>query len=376
MSFPLQTTVSRTGQVNAAGNSRELFLKLFAGEVLTTFKADNIALGLTRVRTIRNGKSAEFPMIGKNTAQYHTPGQLINGNKIKHAARIVTIDDVAVSPVFIADIDEAMTHYEFRSQYSQEGGSALAELVDRNIFRMVTKAAYITSKTEATTAISDGSLLGSVLDDEDFTANVVVPSAYTGEHIVSAIFKARTILKKANIKQVPVCVLPPEVYELLVNIQDTNKVTWMNKDVGGTGSMAEGSIARVAGISILESNHLPQEEKGQQTDPKPIADVAVGSGHETKYDVEARGLVGLIFTPDCVATVKLMDVQTKDVPEPLRLGTTILSKLCVGHNILRPACAIAIVAKGSQAELAMGTNKVEVVDLGAAALAASTRKAK
>lgn len=313
--------------------------------MLTTFKADNIALGLTRTRTITGGKSAQFPMIGKNVAKYHKPGELIDGNKIPTAERTVTIDDVAVSAVFIADIDEAMSHFSYRSQFSQEGGSALAEMIDRNIFRMVAKAAFITNKAEAQAA----GLL--VLDGEDFTDNVELDveadGSVKGENIVKGIFRARTMFKKANIRQTPVCVLPPEHYESLVNIQDTNKLTWMNKDVGGAGSMAEGTIARVAGIAILESNHLPQEDEtlGLIGTPEPLEDTAIGSGHNEKYRGDYSKVVGLIFTTDCVATVKLMDVQTRDVDQPLRLGTTILSKLCVGHNILRPSCAIALLKK-------------------------------
>ena len=51
MAFPVDQTVTNPGQVNNAGNSRALFLKVFSGEVLTAFHANNIALGLTRVRT-------------------------------------------------------------------------------------------------------------------------------------------------------------------------------------------------------------------------------------------------------------------------------------------------------------------------------------
>lgn len=104
MVFPVDQAISQSGQINKAGDSRALFLKLFAGEVLTMFRTRHIAMGLTRVRTIKNGKSASFPLIGKNTAKYHTPGKLIETNKIGHAERIVTIDDIAISPVFIPDI--------------------------------------------------------------------------------------------------------------------------------------------------------------------------------------------------------------------------------------------------------------------------------
>ncbi|AHI30273.1 hypothetical protein [Marinobacter similis] len=53
-------------------------------------------------------------------------------------------------------------------------------------------------------------------------------------------------------------------------------------------------------------------------------------------------MVGLAFTEDAVATTKLMDLQIRNVEEPLRLGETILAKLAVGHDMLRPGCSVVI----------------------------------
>jgi hypothetical protein len=47
------------------------------------------------------------------------------GGTIRHGERIITIDDLLVSPSFIANIDEAMNHYDVRSIYSGEIGEAL-----------------------------------------------------------------------------------------------------------------------------------------------------------------------------------------------------------------------------------------------------------
>ena len=57
-------TVSRIGQVNGSGDTNALFLKLFAGEVITQFEEKNVMAPLHSVRTISNGKSASFPVMG------------------------------------------------------------------------------------------------------------------------------------------------------------------------------------------------------------------------------------------------------------------------------------------------------------------------
>lgn len=51
-------TPSRIGQIQGTGDTRALFLKVFSGEVLTTFNAQTIMKDKVRVRNITSGKSA------------------------------------------------------------------------------------------------------------------------------------------------------------------------------------------------------------------------------------------------------------------------------------------------------------------------------
>ncbi len=342
MTFPAQATVSRSGQYQNEGDSRELYLKLFGGEVLTAFHDTNIALTLTRVKTITSGKSFSFPVLGRNKASYHTPGQLIDGNKIDHTERTVNIDDIAISPVFLADIDEAIAHYDSRAPYSMECGEALGEMVDRKAFRMIAKAAFITDRTKALAAGLKA------IQDEPYTANIQLAAAgdeTNGAKLVDAIYKARTQFRLAKIKEKPVVVFPPEQYEALINVNDVTKVAWVNRDTGGAGSVAEGSVARIAGMTIYESTNIPQENETvalADGEASPLSIAEGGSGNDAKYLGNYSKVVGLVFSSSAIATVKLMDVSTIVEPQPLRLGTTILAKLAVGHDILRPCCAIAI----------------------------------
>ena len=142
----------RSGEINATGNTRSLFLKLYAGEVMTAFQTKNIMMDYCRVRTIKNGKSAQFIMTGKNrSAAYHTPGtELVPAAHAKHTERLVTIDDLLVSHQFIPNIDEAMQHFDIRSVYTDEASYGLAKVADKNILRMAIKAALSTTKTKAT----------------------------------------------------------------------------------------------------------------------------------------------------------------------------------------------------------------------------------
>lgn len=53
-------TVSRLGMLDGAGDDLALFLKMYAGEVLTAFAETNVALSRSMVRSIKSGKSAQF----------------------------------------------------------------------------------------------------------------------------------------------------------------------------------------------------------------------------------------------------------------------------------------------------------------------------
>lgn len=330
---------SRLGQVNAAGDDRELFLKLFAGEILTAFEHTNIGMGLHRVRTIQKGKSATFPLTGYASAEYHTPGSMIDPNKVKHGERVVTVDDLLISPVFIASIDEAMNHYDVRGIYAKECGSALGRQADRNVFRTIAKAAFITDGTKAAAEF------GAAFDDEVYTANqqigALAADATDPQKIVAAIYKAVEEFSKKNVPfDNAVVVLPPEQYYSLLNVSDITKAAWLNRDVGGVGSTAGRQIPMVAGLPVMMSNHLPQTNQSTALadgDEAPITASRAG-----KYKGDFSKIKGLIFTPDAAATVKLMDLGVESEYQIERQGTLIVAKYAMGHNILRPACAIAL----------------------------------
>lgn len=336
MAFPQNQTVSRLGQVNGAGDDRALFLKLYAGEVLTAFEEKNIFMGLHRTRTIASGKSAQFPLTGVASAKYHTPGELIESDKINHGERTVTVDDLLISSQFIASIDEAINHYDVRSIYSKEAGNALANTADKNISRVIAKAALINDATEAAAAF------GASFADEVYTSNVTIGSvasdATVGAEIVRAIYAALEEFDSKDVTGDKVCVLPPAQYYALLNATDVTSATWLNKDVGGAGSVSGGVVPQVGGVSIFMSNNIPgTDESVTGATPSPLTSSRSGA-----YTGDFSGVKGLIFSQDAAATVKLLDLGVESEYQIDRQGTIMVAKYAMGHNVLRPACAIAL----------------------------------
>ena len=312
-------TSSRLGLVNATGTSYDaLFLKTFSGEVLSSFKAATVFESLHNVRTIASGKSSQFPIIGNSSTAYHTPGTQLTGNAIKHAEVTINIDDKLVSQVFIADIDEAKNHYDVRSQYSVEMGNALAYTFDKNVAATIAQAAR--TSTNANTDLPGGTRIKIVAANK---------AAITGANLVSAMWAAA---EKFDINNVPendrYIVLGPTEYYKLAQTTDV-----LNRDWGGSGAYADGTVLKVAGISIVKSNHLPTTNRSAVT------------GENNTYHANYTDSVGLVFNKQAVGTVKLMDLkmeQTGSDVHALWQGTFMGGSMMHGTGVLRPDCAIEI----------------------------------
>ena len=338
------TGVSRLGQAKGgADNKRELFLKQFAGEVLTSFEERNVFMPLHRVRTISNGKSAQFPVLGTATAGYHTAGDIIYGGSVDAKEITVTVDDLLVSATFIPKIDEAMNHYEVRSTYSKEMGMALSNAADENVASVIYQAAVAGNASDIEDAWANADSAwhtrGNATELAGFISIASGADIVSGQSIVDGIIAALQTFDSHDVTGEKYCVLGPAAYYALMG---TDSVA-INRDQGGNGSVAQGIVPTVAGVKILMSNHLPVANVGatnNRTTP-----LAGDSGRNAAYSGAGSfnaNLGGLIFTKDAAATVKLLDLGVESEYQIDRQGTLMVSKYAMGHNILRSKSAIAL----------------------------------
>lgn len=308
-------TVSRLGQSNLAGADNALFLKVFSGEVMAEFAINNVALSRTMVRTITSGKSAQFPIMGKTSAAYHTPGAEIVGTAIDHAERVININDLLLSSVFISNIDEAMNHYGVRSHYSKELGFALSNQMDRHILATGVQAALATATL--TTAGNGGELI----TDADGDTNA--------DSLIQSIFDAAQALDEKNVPESDRCVfLKPAQYYLMVN--SSSKLINVDYGNSGNGSTATGKVYNVAGIDIVKTNQLPNTN----------ITTGVEAGTDTNQAVDARNGVALVMHKSAIGTVKLMDLASEIQYDIRRQGTLMVSKYACGHGVLKPDAAV------------------------------------
>ena len=308
-------TPSRIGQALGAGDTRALFLKVFSGEVLTTFNAKTVMKDKVRVRNISSGKSAQFPAIGKTTAAYHTPGTELTGNAIQQDEKVITIDDLLVANTFISKIDEAMSHFEVRSEYSTQMGQALAQTYDRNLFSLAVKAAR------------DPSGLGNGAVGQGDAESVSIGATPTIDTIIAQILEAAQKFDEKNVPEGDRYVfVSPDVYWGLVS---SDKL--LNRDFGGqNGVYSDGTVLKVAGMQIVKTNNLSVDHTTATVD------------YSSKYGVNASDTKALILHPQALGTVKLLDLASEMEYDIRRQGTLMVSKMAVGHGVLRPECIIEL----------------------------------
>jgi hypothetical protein len=213
--------------------------------------------------------------------------------------------------VFIADIDDAMTHFDVRGKYSMELGRILARKFDFNV-----AANFILAARAAATITGENG--GSQITNANMATDVNV--------LTSALFASAQTLDE---KWVPkegrqAFVRPAQFYALA---QNTNLI---NKFLGGEGSIAKGEIETVAGFPIIKSTNIPSTNVSADATVSPSA-----QGDFTKT-------VAAVNIPDAVGTVKLLDVSMESDREIRRQGWFFVAKYAVGHGVLRPEAAIEL----------------------------------
>jgi hypothetical protein len=309
-------TVLSIGQINGAGVTDALFLKVFGGEVLTAFDEANVVQDKHTIRQISSGKSAQFPATWKVAAGYHTPGTEIVGQTSNLAERIINIDDLLLASVFVANIDEAKSHYETRSEYSKQCGLALAYQWDKNVLQTgvlaARAAATVTGGYGGTTFTSATTLYRTSATD-----------------LAAGLYSAAQTFDEKDIpegEQKFAFVRPAQYYLL------AQSTALINRDWMGAGSYSDGKILRIGGLEIVKTNHLP------------ITDLTANQVANMKntYNSDFSKTACLVMTRQAVGTVKLMDLATEMAYDIRRQGTLVVAKYAIGHGILRPECAIEL----------------------------------
>ena len=364
------------GRINGAGNAtnnRDLYLKLFSGEMFTGFQRETIARNLVQKRTLTNGKSLQFIYTGRTTAEYHTPGNSILGNDQKAppvAEKTITVDDLLISSAFVYELDETLSHYELRGEISRKIGYALAQKYDRLIFRAIAKGARQASPVTMSNFEEPGGTqiqVGGGSDADD---------AYNSTHLINAFYDAAAALDEKGVSDDGrVAVLTPrQYYSLIQNIESNGLI---NRNERGDALQSGNGIIEIAGIQIFKSMNIPFFSKyGTKYAPSSgasagtdlatvdpgntgdwvsegieAANTATGNNYGPRQNYGAASnfanSCGLIFQREAAGVVETIGPQVQVTSGDVSVvyqGDVILGRMAMGADFLNPAASVELFA--------------------------------
>lgn len=263
--------------------------------------------------------------MGRVAAAYHTAGAEITGSDVNHNEKVITINDLLLSSVFLSNIEEAKNHWDVRSAYSTEIGRALAFQKDKHILQTIGQAA------QAATNVTGGDA-GTVLTN---TGIASATAATAANAMIDSLFDAASNLDSHYVpKEGRKCFLRLEEYYKLANATNAVNVDFSG---GANGGVAEGKVIKVAGIELIPTPHFVSSNVNSGVDQGSAT-----AGGSNPQAVNLANYVALVCHPSAAGTVKLMDLSTEMEYDIRRQGTLMVAKYAMGHGVLRPEAAVGI----------------------------------
>lgn len=288
----------------------EGFLTVFTGEVQVAYEMECVFRNFGYIRTITEGKEGRFDVLGKATARYRVKGENLmeSGQQIPVDHFTIYLDDPLLSSVSVDEIDDFLNHWEIRGRFAHQLGLALAAKYDRN------KAACLIRGARSPARIPGGDG-GTVLTNAAYATDAA--------KLAEGLYDAARVLNEKNVPKIGRKVfMLPEYYSMLA--QNLNLI---NNLYGGTGSVKEGEIIKVAGLTLVESNNMPDSNI---TTDKP------------RYNGDFSKTVAVVATDEAVGTLSRVDMLTTADWIPHYKSHLLTAEYLVGHDYFRPECSVEL----------------------------------
>ena len=288
----------------------DLALKVYSGLVLGAYNQHIVTGGRHVERNISSGKSAQFPITGRVGSGFHTRGTELTFLQMNNNERVISIQDLLVSPVFIDILDEAKSHFNVRSEIAVQQGQELAEQADGRVLRCMVAA----SRT-ATPNFTGG----------DGGVALAVAAMDTSATVLKAgIYDSAETFDEHNLpnSERTIFMAPAQFYLLL---QDGE---FIDRDFGGDGSKATARMTGAANFELVMTNNLP------------TANDAANTALPTELRLDYTDTVAVASHKSSAGSVTLIGLGFESEYDMNRQGTMMVAKYAKGFGILRPESAV------------------------------------
>lgn len=295
-----------------------LFLKVFSGEVLSAFSRSSLASMNVITRTITSGKSAQFPVLGRAAAKLLTPGNSLDDQRtaIKNTEKVITIDGLLSADCLIYSIDDFMSHFDYRSTYSQQLGEALAINLDCAVLAEIAKLGN-TSK-----ASIDGLGAPAVVS----VGTKAATQAALGQQVIDGLLNVSASLDENYVpKSQRFAYVVPQTYNAILAALGPNSAAYQST----MGDLGTAVLNNVSGFVIVSVPHMLLGTTEHQ--------------FPTSGEITATNTLALIGHQSAVGVVKLKDISIEKARRPEYQADQIISTMSVGVSGLRNEAVGALV---------------------------------
>lgn len=289
----------------------DLALKVYSGMILESFNKTITTKGRHIERMLKSGKSAQFPIVGRVGSDFHTRGTELVMEQVNSTEKVISIQDLLVSPIWVDSLDEAKSHWDVRRPLATQQGQELAEQDDLRVFMC-----FIAASRSA-----------SLVSGGDAGVQIVAATAGTDAAVLKAsIYDAAENLDNASVPGADrtLWLAPSQFYLML---QDGE---FLDRDFGGDGSRATAIMRNAADFTVVKTTNLPTANEVGDTD------------FPAELRLDYTTTVAVAGHSSAAASVSLIGLQFEHEPSVLRQGTLLLAKMAKGYGFLRPEAAVEI----------------------------------
>ena len=155
----------------------------------------------------------------------------------------------------------------------------------------------------------------------------------TGKSWIDHIREANIALYNKNVPEdMPrYLVVNADVFDAIkYAVDSTHGYLVINRDFGeqAGGVAGAGNVIQIDGVTIIRSNLMPTANE--------TSDTSVYSKYRANYSTTT----GIMWCPEAVGTLKLMDLAMETERDVRRQEDFMVAKMAVGHGVLRPELAV------------------------------------
>ncbi len=331
---------------DTAGANAKLWLPIWSGEVLHAYDEYRSFEPMVTSRTITSGREEQFPITGTVDLQpaWRAGEYLMGGADSKAGNFSITLDARPMAAHFELDnVDLMITQWEYRQELARQAGQTLANARDKQIGAFIGGAAVVELTSQ----------------DPRTGINLPEPAQIAGataaDRALEVLEAIEDFIVDCQENSVPVgqtfCAVTPRVFQDIRRLgvaESQPQAGNMQPMFGGVaaagglgapltqGMNALSDSLTYMGVTIIKSNHLPVDNYGAN------AAAAIG---EDRYNVDglAAGVKGLIWMPDCVASLRKTGLVVDTEDDTRRNSTFTVASMMSGTGILKPELAKMIV---------------------------------